>query len=957
MAKHPDSIGRGMPRAAKPPAMKPRAKRSAKARQVLAKPPEIQGWQTSDRDELALRQWRGRTDIVSVTPLDAPSDLFGRYRAVSATGGSYEVEIRDLDERINGCGCIDLRVNGLGTCKHIEGVLAALAHGKARTFKAAGKTGSPYVEIFLDRREGARPVLKQPGSETAQSNVALAWLHEQFGGPDLPVEPQGIRELIDAFALAPAPVRQGLRLSAGFAAWLEREARLARRVAQRRAFEEDLAAGKANFDVVKAKLLPYQEIGAMHLAFGERALLADDMGLGKTIQAIAAVEIAASQRPIERVLIVCPASLKGEWEEQIARFSGRSTRLVFGPRAQRLEAYGDPSFFTVVNYEQVIPDVEDINTRLKPDIVILDEAQRIKNWQTKTARQVKALRSPYAFVLTGTPIENRIDELYSILQFLDPEILGPLFRFNRNFYELDERGRPIGFRNLSKLNQIVAPVMLRRRKAEVEKELPGRTIRTFLVPMAEEQLLRYEDYAAPARQLIARSQRRPLTKQEFDRLQQLLACMRMICDTPAILDPTCRISPKLEELEPILEELLADPTRKVIIFSEWERMLSLVRELAGEMRVEAAWHTGSLPQQQRRAEIVRFKQDPACRLFLSTDSGSTGLNLQMASAVINLDLPWNPAKLEQRIARAWRKNQMRSVDVINLVAENTIEHNIQHLLSAKQALADGVLDRMGDLDTLKLPSGRAAMIARLEGLMAEPPKPAALLLPPEQQFVADLAGRHGDRLVRVDERRDGDGRIRLLVVLDGDAATIAREATRLEAELPFTADFIDTATDAAMRRLAAAGVVQFGVEAKVLHAQKRETEPPRSPRRDGQRIETLMAQARRANRMANLLIAGGFAEEAPIGLGKAITRAGAALALVQDRAAEAESLSGQDVPAQGPALDWLRGEEVAAGLVDLWDGVTSVEEASAAASRSLAAAVGAFLDRIDRLARGLARAA
>ena len=328
----------------------------------------------------------------------------------------------------------------------------------------------------------------------------------------------------------------------------------------------------------------------------------------------------------------------------------------------------------------MLVDADDINSTLAPDIIVLDEAQRIKNWQTKTARRVKSLRSPYAFVLTGTPVENRIDELYSIIQYLDPEILGPLFRFNRDFYRLDERGRPIDYQNLAELRRRVLPLMLRRRKAEVEKELPGRTVKNYFVPMAEEQRLRYDDYHAPAARLIAQAQRRPLTQAEFDRLQQLLACMRMICDTPAILDPSCRISPKLEELEGILGDFLEEPDRKVIIFSEWERMLAMVRELAGEMGVEVAWHTGSLPQQRRRAEINRFKHDPACRLFLSTDSGSVGLNLQVASAVINVDLPWNPAKLEQRIARAWRKNQTRSVNVVNLITEGS--HRTQHSASA-----------------------------------------------------------------------------------------------------------------------------------------------------------------------------------------------------------------------------------------------------------------------------------
>ena len=144
-------------------------------------------------------------------------------------------------------------------------------------------------------------------------------------------------------------------------------------------------------------------------------------------------------------------------------------------------------------------------------------------------------------MLTGTPIENRIDELYSIVQYLDPELFGPLFRFNRDFYSLDERGRPVDYQNLAELRSRVAPVMLRRRKADVESELPGRTVNNYFVTMVEEQRARYEEYAAKAARLLAQAQRRPLRPEEFERLQQLLACMRMICDTPAILDPTCRI--------------------------------------------------------------------------------------------------------------------------------------------------------------------------------------------------------------------------------------------------------------------------------------------------------------------------------------------------------------------------------------------------------------------------------
>src|SRR4029077_3008234 len=169
-----------------------------------------------------------------------------------------------------------------------------------------------------------------------------------------------------------------------------------------------------------------------------------------------------------------------------------------------------------------------------------------------------------------------------------------------------------------------------------------------------------------------------------------------------ILNEEHRACPKLAELQKILEECRDNRDVKVIVFSEWERMLELVQGLCRRMKLGFALHTGSVPQERRRAEINAFKSDPDCRIFLSTDSGAAGLNLQNASVVINCDLPWNPAKLEQRIARAWRKHQTRPVTVINLVSENTIEHRMLGTLAQKQALADGVLDRIGDLQNIRL---------------------------------------------------------------------------------------------------------------------------------------------------------------------------------------------------------------------------------------------------------------
>jgi hypothetical protein len=226
-------------------------------------------------------------------------------------------------------------------------------------------------------------------------------------------------------------------------------------------------------------------------------------------------------------------------------------------------------------------------------------------------------------------------------------------------------------------------------------------------------------------------------------------------------------------------------------------------------------HTGDVPQLRRRAEIARFRHDPACRLFLSSDAGAVGLNLQAASAVINIDLPWNPAKLEQRIARVWRKHQTKAVTVVNLVTEHSIEHSILHLLAHKQALADGVLDGTEDFSAITMPSGRAAMIERMQAMLGQGEGTPLRILSPEEALAEDMKTRHGERL-RLIEMRAG----RMIAVLDGDEGLVDAERVRLKREhtnaLPI--EVIDNSAWEAMRRLADAGILHFADDAAcVLH--------------------------------------------------------------------------------------------------------------------------------------------
>ncbi len=863
--------------AAKPPRSNRKSASSARQRvsaaeteQEISLPP-AHDWRTTDEDEINRRRLRAREGSFVIRNIAPQFPVFSNFSIRSASGLPYLVEIRDVTNRQFACDCQDFRKNGLGTCKHVEAVLLHLEARFKRLFARAARDGSPRVDVVTD--DVADSLRVERGLEKLPK-VVRVWFGEGGRLTGTPVE--------DALAamekLRDADLPE-LRLSQEIAPWLEERRRRGERKDLRRDYELKVHSGEWPAHETRVPLFPYQREGMLHLAFTERALLADEMGLGKTIQAIAACALLKRLNRAERVLVVTPASLKGEWEEQIRQFTDLPTRLVFGGLAARREAYDAGTFFTVVNYEQMIRDALEVNARFRPDVVVLDEAQRIKNWNTQTAQAIKRLKSRYAFILTGTPIENRIDELYSLMDFLEPRALGPLFRFNRDFYQFDERGRPSGYRDLARLHERIAPYMLRRRKSDVETELPDRTDRQHFVKLTPKQQQVYDEHHEIVARLAAIAKRRPLTQQEQERLMMNLAMMRMVCDTTYILDPKTRDCPKLAELEKVLEECRENEGVKVIVFSEWERMLELVRELCRRLKLGFAWHTGSVPQQRRRAEINAFKSNAHCRVFLSTDSGSTGLNLQNASVVINCDLPWNPAKLEQRIARAWRKHQTRAVTVINLVSESTIEHNMLDTLANKQALADGVLDRRGDLGAIPLRSGRQAFLSRLNQLVGEAPvRPAPQAAPARRQlpsdrpraFAEEVGRQLGASLVSCEERFPREGAHSVLyVVVESQAALHRPRLEALHAELcgdlesvtPVRLEVLDRATHQALERLIAAGLIApVSRAARSLHPVAAAPLPLSAE--ELAKARTHRDFATRKLKMARLLAGGGMAEEA-----------------------------------------------------------------------------------------------
>jgi hypothetical protein len=643
----------------------------------------------------ALRRQFGREQAFTLENVGT-GPFFSDFRVGNAPSKSrYRVAIRGLQPGDNFCGCPDYATNGLGTCKHIEFTLAALQ--KRRGAKAAFARGwrPSYSSVYL-RYDGARSVHFRPGSECPPKLLEIAWqLFDERAGARLPEERFGDLDRFLATATESGHELRAYDDALDFVA-CRRDA-IRRSETLDRLFPQG-AASPALKKSVKVALYPYQAEGALFAVRAGRALIADDMGLGKTIQAIAAMEILARHFGVSRTLVVCPASLKYQWQSEIARFAGRTARVMTGGRMQRRKDFAQDDFCKITNYEKLKPDL-DLVADWAPELVIVDEAQRIKNWNTVAARALKRVDSPYALVLTGTPLENKLEELISIVQFVDQHRLGPTWKLLHEHQVTDEGGRVTGYKGLEGIGRTLEPIMIRRRKSEVLTQLPSRTDQTVLVPMTEMQAALHQENADIVGRLAQRWRRMKfLSEIDRRRLTCALQNMRMSCNSTYLLDQETDHGVKADELAALLDGLFVQPQSKAVVFSQWTRTHHVVIRRLEQRGIGYVSFHGDVPSDKRPALVQRFRDDPDCRVFLSTDAGATGLNLQHASILVNMDLPWNPAILEQRIARIHRMGQARPVQIVNFVAKGTIEESMLSVLRFKRSLSAGILDGgLGDV--------------------------------------------------------------------------------------------------------------------------------------------------------------------------------------------------------------------------------------------------------------------
>ena len=654
---------------------------------------------TLEEWQIALRKQQAQSENFGIS-----ASGNGEYLVRNANSKSeYKVTYRGAASKWNFCSCMDFKTSGLGTCKHIEAVKLD-RHCKPAPVPS-------YTSVYLDYRSG-RSVTIRIGSDDKEALSALA---AQYFCKDGTLRKTAYstfgRFLLEAKAINPS-FRCYQDAIDYVVECREREKRT-------KLIEEKYSDATID-SLLRTKLYPYQKEGIRFAAKAGKAIIADEMGLGKTVQAIGVAELLRREGFVTSVLVLAPTSLKYQWKCEIEKFTGDTEVVVVeGAHLKRREIYEAPGTYKIVSYNSACNDIK-ILGKLECDLLIMDEVQRLKNWNTQISKAARRIVSDYSVILSGTPLENKLEELYSIVEFADQYALAPYYKFRNDCILTDDTGKVLGYQNLNAVGNRLKDILIRRRKKDVNLQLPARMDQTIFVPMTKEQMGIHEEFKNVVARLVLKWQRMHfLSETDRRRLLLSLSQMRMVCDSTFILDQKSRYDTKVEEAMNIITDIIdGSEDGKVVVFSGWERMTRLLAQELENRGIGYENLHGGVPSAKRKNMVSNFTELPQCRVFLSTDAGSTGLNLQAASTIINLDLPWNPAVLEQRIARIYRIGQQRNIQVINLVAAHTIEESMIGKLKFKTSLFEGVLD--GGDDAVFASDDKFAKIMDFVGEYVEP---------------------------------------------------------------------------------------------------------------------------------------------------------------------------------------------------------------------------------------------
>lgn len=496
-------------------------------------------------------------------------------------------------------------------------------------------------------------------------------------------------------------------------------------------------------DMFTGKLHPYQTEPVEKFLQRENLLVAYEMGLGKTVIAIAAAEELLNQGKIGLCLIVCPASLKFQWQQRILEFTDRPSFeciVIDGIPSKREIQYATiPTAvprYIIISYDTVIIDSKQVS-KLRPGMVVLDEATAIKTFRAKRTKQIKKLlKSPYRLALTGTPIENRPDEIFSIMQWVDESVLGRYDLFDRAYITRNRYGWPVSYKNLPVLKTRLGDALCRKSRLseEVYPYLPEVEEDEWYISIDNATLNLYKYISGDVLEELGKLEHTGGFDAEryysgFDestpsgKVMGMYMCLQMLMDHPDLIIYSAQLyeqgekdkgsgyaynlwqsghldsvleTPKLDYLMDKLDGLLAFDDSKIIIFSEYRNMLDIIAD-----RLDCGYvkFHGGMDAKAKNSAYCTFRDDPECRVFLSSNAGAYGVDMSMANYLINYDIPWSAGQADQRNGRHVRaSSEFDKVFIRNMIVKGSVEERKLRILRRKRALASSVLDGAGHDD-------------------------------------------------------------------------------------------------------------------------------------------------------------------------------------------------------------------------------------------------------------------
>ncbi len=616
-------------------------------------------WQT------ALRKQFGSLNTYTITNIGSGL-VYSDYKVInSQTKGNYKVALRSKDNTHNFCSCVDFKINQLGTCKHIEAVLKNINNNNELKPLLEVEYEPTYTSVYVDYKEG-RKIKIRVGNDYKEEYTQLA---NEYFDEELKLKASSI----ERFEIFLQSARKISNLFRCYDDALEYVLDL-REKHYRIGLIDKL--NLSELFSLKQNLYPYQQEGVIYAAKRGRCIIADEFGLGKGTQAIAWTNILNQHLKVNDIIVVCPTALKLNWKSEFEKFTNLEVLIVDGPAEKRKHLYqNDKSAVKIVSYNVATSDWELIN-QADPDAIILDEAQRIKTWKSKVSQAVKKIKTPYCLVLSSTPIQNNLDELYNLVQFVNPYLLGTLNGFQKKYTNRDAEGKIISYNNLSELADKVNKIILRRNRNDVSVQIPNRIEKNLILPLQPEQIQLQNKIKENIQLLISKYKRANyLSSIDKQRLFNHYKELKKVANSTYLINHLNNHQSKDDELQFILSELKETKLNKIVFVSSSNEMLALIEKTVNASDLNYFHIKQNFNSQKIHKLLVEFNQTREQSVLLLDDSHIDSIELNHVDVLVNIDLPQVHLN-EERKNHIFRLSKSNKQFVLNLISADSIEETL-----------------------------------------------------------------------------------------------------------------------------------------------------------------------------------------------------------------------------------------------------------------------------------------